>query len=173
MNVGGIGVALLLVSVLPAATALAGDWTGHNVTDHLRGVVGVGARAKGTLEDNTNRSRPGEVVVNCAQNSTTVYVGGTGFYFGSDSVAVEYTLNGGPVQRARWNVCAASDCVGMWNGAGIPFIKSLFDKALLRISIARRFAEPVNGTFAIVGAAEGLEPVGRACGWLSTPPAKK
>jgi hypothetical protein len=100
-------------------------------------------------------------------------LGASGLYFGHDNVAVEYTINGGPVQKALWSICVSSDCVGLWNGGGIPFVKSLFDKVMLRITINRSFAEPVYGAFSVAGAKEDLQDVGEKCGWLPKSTEKK
>lgn len=157
---------VVAVMVLSLATPAWSQWTQHNVTDHLRGTVGTGVSAQGKMEDRYG-DRPAELTINCSQNSTTVYMGRKGLFFGtSGGVRVEYTLNGGAVQKASWSVCTSHDCAGLWNGAGIPFIKSMFEKVLLRITIHRSFAEAVNGTFAIAGLAEAAAPVGKMCGWL-------
>lgn len=161
---------VILTGCLSASPASSGDWTQHNVTDHLRGVVGVGIQATGEMEDNRSQ-RKAELVINCANNSTTLYAGAKYFYFGHDPVRVEYSLNGGPVQNATWSTCASSDCVGLWHGQGIPFAKSLFEKVMLRFTVHRSFSGPVYGTFAIAGAKEALEPVGQLCGWLPKPSA--
>jgi len=161
---------LLVLSVMAAPSgAFAGDWEGHNVLDHLRGKIGYGASAKGELRDR-HGVRKGAITANCADNKTTVYVGARGLFFGTrDPVAVSWTIDGGPVQRGRWNVCASSDCVGLWHGAGIPLLKSMFGKAMFRIVIERSFAEPVEGTFSIAGAAEEVGLVGKLCGWYTPP----
>lgn len=145
---------------------MAGDWEGHNVVDHLRGKIGYGATATGVVEDRFGK-RAGEFTVNCADNSTTAYMAAKGLYFGSaELIGVEYTIDGGPVQKAQWSTCQGRDCVGLWNGAGIPFVKSLLDKALLKIVAHRSFAEPIYGSFAIAGSDE-LRLIGKLCGWIS------
>lgn len=157
---------LICLAVWAASTPALADWRSHTVNDHLKGNVGVGISASGSMEDRYG-SRPAELTINCADNSTSVYMGRKGLFFGSRSaVSVAYNFDGGPVQRAAWNVCDTSDCVGLWNGQGIPFIKSMAGKSVLRVTITRSFAEPVNATFSIGGIESALEPVGQKCGWL-------
>lgn len=153
---------LLMALLLP--TSAAAQWKPHTVTDHLRGDVGKGVSAIGDLEDDYGK-RSAELTINCSQNSTTVVMGRKGLYFGHDSVKVEYTVNGGPVQTARWNVCKSSDCVGLWGGAGIPFVKALYDKVLLRVTIHRSFAKSVYGSFAVAGTKEAVADLAKACKW--------
>lgn len=78
-------------------------------------------------------------------------------------VTVEYTLNAGPLQTATWTVCKGDGCFGQWQGAGIPFAKALYDKAILRMTVRPRYLASSNLTFAIVGAKEAFEPVAKAC----------
>ena len=151
--------------VLALCSTAHGQWISHDVLDHLRGKIGIGAKVEGYLEDRTNGMKRGELVVNCSQNSTTVYVGGRPFYFGGESVRVEYAVGAGAVQTAHWNVCAASDCVGLWHGTGIPFARSLFDKGSLKLTLHRRFSDPVLAQFSIAGAREALSPIAQLCGW--------
>lgn len=158
-------VILAAICTIASTPALA-DWRPHTVSDHLKGNVGVGISAAGTMEDRYG-SRPAELTINCADNSTTIYMGRKGLFFGSRSgVSVAYNFDSGTVQRATWSTCDSSDCVGLWNGQGIPLIKSMVGKNILRVTITRTFAEPVYGTFSIGGIEAAMQPVGQKCGWL-------
>lgn len=146
--------------------AFAQGWQGQNVTDHLRGKVGLGQRLSGLMEDERGRTHPGYLVANCSDNSTTMYVGSDRVFVGGNSSRVAWTVDNGPVQHGTWNICADNRCAGLWHGNGIPFLKSLFGKNLLKITIRRYDGQALNGTFTISGAKEALEPVGQLCGWI-------
>lgn len=159
------GLATLLTLLIPCGS-LAQGWQERNVTDHLRGKIGIGQWVKGLMEDERGRTHPGELVANCSDNSTTVYVGSDNVFVGGNSSQVAWTLDNGPVQRGIWSICADNRCVGLWNGNGIPFLKSLFDKNLLKVTIRRYDGQALNGTFAVSGAKVALETVGQLCGWM-------
>jgi len=160
--------ALLLTLMMPCVAGAQG-WQERNVTDHLRGKIGIGAWVKGDIEDERRRTHDGQLVANCSDNATTMYVGSDQVFIGGDSSRVAWTLDNGPVQQGAWNICADNKCAGLWRGNGIPFLKSLFEKNVLKITIRRYDGQHIYGTFNIAGAKAALEPIGQACGWLSKP----
>jgi hypothetical protein len=173
MQSTGAGFASGLVIAMLCGTAPANaDWVEQPIGDHLRGRIGIGATVGGMLDDGRG-VKTGALSAYCADNSTVVNVEATGIYFGSSSLTVRYSVDGGPVQTTRWDYCVGGGCVGLWGGQGIPFLKALFDKRELKMVFERRFAQPVNATFRIAGAKEGLQNVGEKCGWLPKPPAGK
>jgi len=93
-----------------------------------------------------------------------MYIGSDKVFVGGESSRVAWTLDNGPVLQGTWNICADGRCAGLWNGSGIPFLKSLFGKNLLKITIRRYDGQELHGTFTISGAKEALEPVGQLCG---------
>ena len=151
-----------LVSIQPAT---AGDWTQFNVSSIRSGQNGTAAKISGVIDDN-HGARPAQLVVSCIDNGTSVFMSGDFLVFGGDIVRAEYTIDRGSVHRAYWNVCAGDLCTGLWNGAGIPFVRSFLDAALLKITLTRHFGEPIHATFPVHGAREALKEVGRQCGWL-------
>lgn len=157
-----LAVALLLIAGLSASAAA--QWTPFTAKDHLRGDVGVGTGAVGDIDGQYGR-RKAEFNVYCAENETYINIDSKAFYVDGDSVTIEYTLNGGPVRRATWDVCQGGVCIGLWHGAGIPFLKSLYDKASLRMVIHPRHLAPSNLTFSIAGAKEAFEPLAKLCKW--------
>lgn len=152
--------AMAMVWVVPASA----QWTSHEVTDHLRGKTGLAIETKGDIDGEYGR-RPAQLTVYCEQNQTYINIASKPFYVGGDTVTVEYTLDGGPVQRATWSVCQGDGCVGLWRGSGIPFLKSLYGKSMLRMTIHPRHLKSSNVTFAIAGAKEMLAPLAKLCGW--------
>lgn len=160
--------ALLLTLTVPCWVS-AQDWQEHNVTDHLRGKIGTGVWVTGQIEDERRRIHDGQLVANCSDNATTMYVGSDRVFIGGESSRIAWTLDGGPIQQGTWNICADSKCAGLWHGNGIPFLKSLFDKNVLKVTIRRYDNQEVYGTFNITGAKAALEPIGQACGWLPKP----
>ena len=170
MSVGRRSVLLPLVAVAAfwGSTPARAQWVEHSVTDHLLGKVGIGVSATGQIIDERGRKHVAQLTVNCSKNSTTVTIGGDGLFIGSSGGGgqVAWTLDDGPVQQARWSICASNQCAGLWNGAGIPFVKSLFDKSLLKITIQRYDGQQLRGDFIIGRAKEAMEPVGKPCGWL-------
>jgi hypothetical protein len=154
-----------ILAFAAAAPALASDWELHDVTDHLRGKIGIGMTANGFMHNRYGRF-PAALVVNCSDNSTTVFILSDNLNVFGDSAVVEYTLDGGTVHKATWNVCQANNCVGLWHGAGIPFAKSLLGKGLLRTVIHRAYGEEIDADFAIADGAASMRYVGLECGWM-------
>jgi hypothetical protein len=105
-------------------------------------------------------------MVSCTDKGTSVFMSADSLVFGGDIARAEYTIDGGPTQRAYWNVCAGDLCVGLWNGAGIPFLKSLLDAGVLKMTLTRYFGEPIHAIFPVTGAREALRELGRQCGWM-------
>ena len=151
-----------LVSIQPA---IAGEWTQYNVSSIRSGQTGTAAHVPGVIDD-THGLRPARLVVSCVDNSTSVFVSADFLVFGGDIVRAEYTIDGGSVHRAYWNVCAGDLCTGLWKGAGIPFVRSFLDAAVLKMTLTRHFGEPIHATFPVLGAREALKEVGRRCGWM-------
>lgn len=160
-----LGIAAALALGMGATPATASDWTSQDIQDHLRGKIGTGIVAKGIVADDRAR-RAGQLRAYCADNSTIVNLEAEYTHFGSGSMTVRYSLDGGPPQTARWDSCQGGSCVGLWGGQGIPFLKALFGKRELRVIVERRYTQALNATFAIEGAKEALAEVGEKCGWL-------
>jgi hypothetical protein len=154
--------AALLFGVTPA---FAADWITHGVNDHLTGKSGPGAAVDGVIEQDGRKQR-GQLWAYCSTNSTTVNISAEYIYFGSSNVAFRYTLDGGAPATAYWNYCQGGKCIGLWNGQGIPFLKSLFDKREMRAVIDRLHLAPLYATFHVDGARGALVEVGETCGWL-------
>ena len=151
-----------LVSIQPAT---AGDWTHFNVSSIRSGQNGPAARISGVIDD-SHGTRLARLVVSCVDDSTSVFMNADYLVFGGDIARVAYTIDGGPVQRAHWIVCAGDLCAGLWNGAGTPFVRSFLDAAVLNMTFTRHFGEPIRATFPVHGAREALKEVGRQCGWM-------
>lgn len=141
------------------------EWSPQAINDHLQGRVGVGVVTTGTVSDSRG-TRPAVLRAYCADNSTTVNVEWVGAYFSLASTPIRYTLDGGPIQRGVWAHCQGGRCAGLWNGQGIPFLKSLIDKKELRMVFDRRHLEPANATFEVEGAKTAFAEIGEKCGWL-------
>lgn len=162
-------IASILAGLAIATTSNAShaqQWIQRDVTDHLLGVVGTGIQVTGEIEDERGKARTGEFVINCSKNSTTMYIGSDRVFIGGRSSAVAWRADTGPVQRATWDICADNKCAGLWNGAGIPFVKSLFGKDRLLITIKRYDSQEIKGTFFIRGIETAVKPVGQLCGWI-------
>ena len=146
------------------SAAISGDWTQASFSSMATGTVGTLAKVSGLIDDSQG-ARAAELVVTCADNRTSVFVSADYLVFGGDVARVQYIIDNGPIQRAYWNVCAGDLCAGLWNGAGIPFIRSLLDATILRMTLTRSFGRPIHATFAVEGAREALKDVRRQCGW--------
>ena len=149
--------------MIPLTTQAA--WQQKNVTDPLEGVTGVGARVVGTA-DADGREHTALMIVNCSKNSTTVVLTHSGFAHFSRP-ALRYRLDDKPVQNASGiSVSANNHYVGWWDGAGIPFAKSLYAVKTAKIVVM----DDIGGrqtvfTFNVEGAQEGLAEVAAACKW--------
>jgi hypothetical protein len=144
----------------------AGDWKQERISSSASGTVQTVAKVFGLAED-LRGARVAELVITCADNKTSVFVSADYLVFGGDIARVEYSIDNGPTERAYWSVCAGDLCAGLWNGAGIPFIRSLLDAAVLRMTLSRTFGRPIYATFAVEGAREALKDVRRQCGWVT------
>jgi hypothetical protein len=156
---------IVLVALISTQPATAGEWTQFNVSSIRGGQTGTAARISGVVDDR-HGSRHARLVVSCVNDATSVFMSADYLVFGGDVVRAEYTIDGGPVRRAYWNVCAGDLCTGLWNGAGIPFVMSFLDAAVLKMTLTRHFGGPIQATFPVYGAREALKEVGRQCGWM-------
>lgn len=144
--------------------AVANDWAQFSVSSLASGTAGIAARVSGVIDDR-HGTRAAQLVVTCSDNSTGVFLSADYLVFGGDIVRVEYTVDRGAAQRAYWHVCAGDLCAGLWNGSGIPFVRSLLDATVLRMRLSRHFGGPISATFAVQGARDALAEVRRQCGW--------
>ena len=146
--------------------AIASEWTHASTSSTANGTHEAVAKVSGLVDD-AHGTRAAELVITCADNRTSVFVSADYLVFGGDVARVEYTIDNDPTQRAYWNVCAGDLCAGLWNGAGIPFIRSLLDASVLRMTLTRTFGRRIYATFAVEGAREALKDVRRQCGWAA------
>jgi hypothetical protein len=146
--------------------AIAGEWKQAGMSSTASGTLQTVAKVSGRVDD-LHGARAAELVVTCADNRTSVFVSADDLVFGGDVARVEYTIDNGPTQHAFWHVCAGDLCAGLWNGAGIPFIRSLLDATVLRMTLTRALGRPVYAAFAVEGAREALRDVRRQCGWAA------
>jgi hypothetical protein len=156
---------IALAAFISTQPAAAGEWTRFNVTGIKSGHTGPAAKISGVVNDR-HGTRSARLVVSCVNDGTSVFLSADYLVFGGDIVRLEYTIDGGPVHRAYWSVCAGDLCTGLWNGAGIPFVRSFLDAAVLQMTLTRHFGEPIYATFPVHGAREALKEVGRQCGWM-------
>jgi hypothetical protein len=157
----------LVVAVLVLArgeAAFAADWKRFAVSSSASGTTGTAAKVSGMIDDR-HGPRAAQLVVSCSDGRTSVFISADYLVFGGDIVRVEYSVDQGPVQRAFWNVCAGDLCAGLWNGAGIPFVRELLDAAALRMRLTRAFGDPISAAFDVQGAREALGEVRRQCAW--------
>jgi hypothetical protein len=168
-----LGNAMRRLALVVAALALpvsdparSADWEQFSVSSSASEATGTAARASGVIDDR-HGTRAAQLVVTCSGNRTGVFVSADYLVFGGDIVRVEYTIDRGPTQRAYWSVCAGDLCAGLWNGAGIPFVRLLLDATVLRMRLTRHFGEPINATFSVQGARDALNDVRRQCGWTA------
>jgi hypothetical protein len=151
--------------VLPVGSpAIADEWMQFSASSTATGTNGTAAKVPGVVDDR-NGTRSAELVITCADNRTSVFISANYLVFGGDIARVEYSIDNGPPRRTYWDVCAGDLCAGLWNGAGIPFLRSLLDAALLRMTLTRTFGGPIYATFAVEGSREALKEVRRQCGW--------
>ena len=155
----------VIATVFSVSVAHASDWVARNVAAKGGGNIGIGTTSIGEIEDRTGNI-PAELTINCSQGVTTVFVTSKLTSFGRDDVPLEYTTDGDGIQKARWDICDDRNCAGLWNDSGIRFIRSLFGKSMLRMTLYRRVGEPLSAKFPIAGAKEAILPIAVACGWL-------
>ena len=162
----GLALVVAALTFPVCSEAIAGEWIQDSVSSTTTGTLGTVAKLSGRVDD-PHGARPAELVITCADNRTSVFVSADYLVFGGDAARVDYTIDNGPTQRAYWNVCAGDLCVGLWNGAGIPFIRSFLDAEMLRMTFTRTFGRRIYATFAVEGAREALKDVRRECGWAA------
>ena len=161
-----LALVLVALSFPVCSEAIASDWTQATTSNTLTGTHEAVAKVSGLVED-ARGTRAAELVITCADNRTSVFVSADYLVFGGDVARVEYTIDNGPTRRAYWSVCAGDLRAGLWNGAGIPFIRSLLDASALRMTLTRTFGRPIYAIFAVDGAREALKDVRRQCGWAA------
>lgn len=122
-----------LAALTFALPATAGEWTQFSVSSTWSGQSGPAAKIEGLIYD-SHGPRTARLVVSCVSDRTSVFLSADSLVFGGDIVRAEYRIDGGPAARAYWHVCAGDLCTGLWNGAGIPFVKSLLDAAVLKMT---------------------------------------
>ena len=158
---------LALVVVLFIAwfqPADADEWTQFKLSDTWSGDYGIAAKVSGIVDDR-HGTRTAALVVSCVNNRTSVFMSADYLVFGGDIVRVEYVVDAGPRQHTYWNVCAGDLCTGLWNGVGIPFVRTLLDGSVLKMTLTRHFGGPIYATFPVHGAREALMEVSRQCNW--------
>ena len=156
---------MVLGALVTTQPATAGEWTRFDVSSAQSGQNGPAAKISGVVDDR-HGTRPARLVVSCINDATSVFMSADYLVFGGDIARAEYAIDGGPIHRAYWDVCAGDLCTGLWHGAGIPFVRSFLDAAVLRMTFTRHFGGPIRATFAVHGAREALKEVGRQCGWM-------
>lgn len=55
--------------------------------------------------------------------------------------------------------------LGLWNGAGIPFVKKMFGKSVLLVRATPYNESPVTVEFAIRGIESAIAPIRKNCNW--------
>ena len=156
---------IVLAGFIGSQPAIAGEWTQFNLSSTQPGQSGTAAKSSGVIDDR-HGTRSARLVVSCVNDRTSVFISADYLVFGGDIARAEYTIDDGPVKRAYWNVCAGDLCAGLWNGTGIPFVRSFLDAAVLKVTLTRHFGEPIRATFPVHGAREALKEVGWRCGWM-------
>jgi hypothetical protein len=158
-------ISIALAGFIGSQPAIAGEWTQFNLSSAQGGPSGMATKISGVIDDR-HGTRPARLVVSCVNDRTSVFMSADYLVFGGDIARVAYTIDGGPVHRAYWNVCAGDLCTGLWKGAGIPFVRSFLDAGVLNMTLTRHFGEPIHATFPVHGAREALRDIGRQCGWM-------
>lgn len=159
-------VVVALTISCPCKQAVGADsWKHYSVRDSSGVVIGRGVEIGGQLTA-SHAVRPGIFNTECAGNQTVVRVEVRNFDFGTSPVHVRWIVGNAPEQADIWQVCDDGSCIGLWQGQGIPFLKSLMGATQLNLTIESRFAKPITASFPIEGSLEKLGSVGRDCGWL-------
>ena len=161
----GLAWVVTLLTLAAVQPATASDWAKFKVSNTLNGAYVSGAKVSGLLED-TRGTRPAELVVTCADDTTRVFVSADFLVFGGDVARAEFTIDNGPPQRAYWNVCAGDLCAGPRGKVGIQFLQSLLDASVLKVTLTRQFGSPIHAIFPVYGARDALKEVGQRCGWI-------
>ena len=156
---------IALAALIGSHSAIAGEWTQFDVSSTEGEQGGTAAKISGVIDDR-HGTRRAQLVVSCINDRTNVLMSADYLVFGGDIARAKYTIDGGPAHQAYWNVCAGDLCIGLWNGTGIPFVRSFLDAAVLNMTLTRHFGGPINATFPVLGAREALKEVGRRCSWM-------
>ncbi|MGL4673738.1 MAG: type VI secretion system-associated protein TagO [Wohlfahrtiimonas sp.] len=102
------------------------------------------------------------MVVRCSSNQTDVFFN-YGAYLGSDNAPVTYRIDKEKAISTRWDM--SNDGKGAFVRKPIQFIKNLFGKDSLYVSITPYSSNSLSTTFDVVGLSESIEPLREACGW--------
>lgn len=102
------------------------------------------------------------MVIRCGSNRTDAFFN-YDTYLGSDSASVTYRIDKEKAISTRWDMSTNSK--GAFVRKPIQFIKSLFGKDSIYVSITPYSSNSLSTTFDIRGLEESIEPLKEACGW--------
>lgn len=165
-QLSALGLASLIAGgVASMSSPVRAQWQVGEVRSHVEGTLGKGMWTKATGARWRNYDVDLTLQVQCVRNSTTVLLYSERSMIGSSENTVAWSLDGGAVQRSRWDRTSDYSGVGLWHGSGIPFAKSLVGAKLLKVSIIPDNGAQTDATFIVANAEAGLKEVGRQCNW--------
>jgi hypothetical protein len=161
-----LGVAIVVAGNVALMVGQAhAQWEVGEVRSHVEGTLGKGMWTKAIGARWRSYDIDLTLSVKCVKNSTTVLIYSERSLIASSDDTVAWSLDGGPVQRGRWDRTSDFSGVGLWHGNGIPFAKSLVGRTELKLSIIPDNGARTDATFLVSNAEAGLKEVGRQCGW--------
>ena len=131
------------------------------------GVIGRGVEIRGQL-DSGHGARAAFLNAECADGKTIIRVEVRKYDFGVGPVTVRWRRwrPGKPGERTdTWEPCDDGTCIGLWEGQGYAFVKSLASARTLTLIVEARYGKPMQGTFSVELSSGDLQRVGLQCGW--------
>lgn len=83
---------------------------------------------------------------------------------------LSYRIDKGRILADFADVAESGTVFGLWNGRGIPILKSLAGSSDLVIAAKPYNRRQTEAVFRLTGISEAVADVRRACGWQNNPP---
>ena len=108
-------------------------------------------------------TRP-RLVVRCKENKTKVYINyGSSLEFFEDYLTVLTRFDRHPAQENHWGL--STDKEAIFAPAGVSWARKIADAQKLFVRFTPSGESPVSATFHLMGSAEAMRPLRKACGW--------
>jgi len=150
-------------------TAKNGDWNVQTETSKVDDSKNVYLRVDSidTFRDRYGNSKSATFFITCQEHSTQTFFVLGGMFLadtgGFGDVTVRIDRN--KAQTMSLTESTDNQALGIWRGAGVPFIKSLIGKTRLLLVATPYNESSITVEFNITGLGEALQPLREACSW--------
>lgn len=129
--------------------------------------VSVSLESDNTFTGRFGRQLTASTYIVCRENKTQFY-----FIFGDHFLSdiqsygdVTYRIDKKPARSEGMTASTDNSALGLWNGAGVPFIKDLLSAKYLLVQVTPYNESAVTAEFTVAGLERAILPLRKACGW--------